>query len=33
MKKDYIEPVIVVIEVSNEDVIMNSVEVDFDELT
>ena len=32
MKKDYIEPVIVVIEVSNEDVIMNSVEVDFDEL-
>ena len=33
MKKDYKEPVIVVIEVSNEYVIMNSVEVDFDELT
>lgn len=32
MKKNYEAPVIEVVEVSNEDIIMNSVDVDFDEL-
>ena len=32
MKKIYEAPVIEVVEVSNEDIIMNSVDVDFDEL-
>ena len=33
MKKDYNEPIIEILPVSNEDVLMNSVEIDFEELT